>query len=605
MRLRPRSLLTVLGVVAAGLVPVSGAAAAPPAPAPPAPAHSAPQRLASDPTSPVEARRVDRVRTPRLGWYRCYDYAECATVRLPLDYDDPAGPTTELALLRVRARDQKHRIGSLFVNPGGPGGSGTAIAYAAPEFLGDGVLDRFDVVGFDPRGVGFSDNVRCFRSVKDQTRELAGLDVTFPYTKAEERGYVASSKALGRACSTSGRPLSGSMSTAEAARDMDVLRRAVGDRKLSYLGFSYGTALGQYYANMFPDRVRAITIDGVINPVSWTGTPATAGVTQDDRLRSADGAYKALREILIRCDRAGGRACAFAGGDPVANFDLVVRRLRATPLVIDDPDLGQVTLSYADFIGFVLGNLYSPDGYQPITQLAALALTLTEPPATVSAAQRAAATRAIARRMTSAAGHGRPARDFPYDNSFETYLGVACTDGLHPADAGSWPALTARSDRRAPYFGRAWGWGTAPCASRTWTVRDEDAYTGPFTRRTAAPVLLVGNYWDPATNYHDAVSSSRLLPGSRLLSSDSWGHTAYGTSACVTGAVDSYLLRGTLPAAGTVCVGDVQPFAATRARVTAARTSRPSTVLDELVARGPSGGPKQLPPVVTRPLPTT
>lgn len=604
MPFRPRFPVTFVGALVIGLVPVSAAVAAPPgtAPAGPTSSQSAPQRLASDRTSPVEARRVDRVPTPRLGWYRCYDYAECATVRLPLDYDHPAGPKTEIAVLRVRARDQRHRIGSLFVNPGGPGGSGTAIAYAAPQFLGDGVLDRFDVVGFDPRGIGFSDNVRCFRSVKDQTAVLDGLNVAFPYTKAEERAYVASSRALGRACSSSGRPLSGSMSTAEAARDMDVLRRAVGDRKLTYLGFSYGTALGQYYANIFPDRVRAVTVDGVINPQSWVGTPATAGVIQDDRLRSADGAYKALREILVRCDRAGGQTCAFAGGDPVANFDLVARRLRAKPLVIDDPDFGRITLTYADFVGTVLGYLYSPDGYQPITDLAAQVLTLTEPPATATAAQRAAARRVVAKRLGTVAGHGRPARDFPYDNSFETYLGVACTDGLHPAEAGSWPALTARSDRRAPYFGKAWAWGTAPCARRTWTVRDEDAYRGPFTRRTAAPMLVVGNFWDPATNYNDAVSSARLLPNSRLLSSNSWGHTAYGTSACVTDAVDAYLLRGALPAVGTVCVGDVQPFAARRTSAPA-RTTRPSTVLADLTDHASVSGPKQLPPVVTRPLP--
>ena len=113
---------------------------------------------------------------------------------------------------------------------------------------------------------------------------------------------------------------------------------------------------------------------------------------------------------------------------------------------------------------------------------------------------------------------------------------------------------------RAPYFGRLWAWVTVACAGHAWSARDEDAYRGPFTRSTAAPVLFVGNFYDPATNYNDAVSSNRLLPGSRLISSDSWGHTAYGTSTCVTGAVDAYLLAGTLPAQGLRCVGDVQPF---------------------------------------------
>ena len=143
------------------------------------------------------------------------------------------------------------------------------------------------------------------------------------------------------------------------------------------------------------------------------------------------------------------------------------------------------------------------------------------------------------------------------------------------------------------------------CARKTWTVQDEDAYRGPFNQRTAAPVLVVGNYWDPATNYDDAVSSAALLPNSRLLSSDSWGHTAYGTSACVTGAVDEYLLRGTLPAKGTVCVGDVQPFQPApeetqRRAATQTRTERAPTELSEVAKLGPpaAGEPKLLPPVV-------
>ena len=118
----------------------------------------------------------------------------------------------------------------------------------------------------------------------------------------------------------------------------------------------------------------------------------------------------------------------------------------------------------------------------------------------------------------------------------------------------------SKADARAPYFGRAWGWGTVQCARNTWTVRDEDAYTGPWTRHTAAPVLFVGTKWDPATNYDDAVSASKRLPNSRLISNTNWGHTSYGTSACVTGAIDTYLLSGTLPAKGTLCEGAYQPF---------------------------------------------
>lgn len=593
MRLSKRIL--VVGAAAATLVPlVSVPAFADPG------ASGVRAAPAGAATSPSEGKRVDRVPTPKLPWYKCYDVAECATVRLPLDYDSPKGATTEIAVLRLKARNAKKRIGSLFVNPGGPGGQGTALAYAAPYFLSPDVLDRFDIVGFDPRGIGFSDNIVCFKSTRDQTLALAGMNVAFPVGGKEESTYIKSAKALGKGCSTTGKKLAGAMSTAEVARDMDVLRRAVGDKKLSYLGFSYGTALGQYYANMFPDRVRAVTVDGVINPVSWVGTPKTQNEILDERLRSADGAYKALKEILVRCGKVGKTKCAFAEyGDPVKNFDILTKRLKAKPVEVEG---GKVT--YADFIGAMLSALYSPDGYSFVDFLSTSLWTATSP---ASAAQAAAARKALAahiaerraevRRQRDTAGK-ITAKDFPYYNDLEAFSGVTCTDARHPKKAGSWPALTAAADKRAPYFGRAWGWSSVQCARDGWKVRDEDAYTGPFNRRTNAPVLFVGNYYDPATNYNDAVSSSKLLPNSRLLSSNSWGHTAYGTSACVTKAVDGYLVSGTLPPAGTVCVGDIQPFEEPPAA--ARRTRGPANAAAMATRRGAAGQATQLPPVATR-----
>ncbi|MFI5835239.1 alpha/beta hydrolase [Micromonospora sp. NPDC051300] len=580
----PRVVRSLAATGIAGIL-LAGSAVAPAAAA-------TPQPPTYDRTSAAEARRVDRVPTPKLDWYACYDYAECATVRLPLDYDQPKGATTEVALLRVKARDQQHKVGSLFLNPGGPGGSGTDIALAAPYFLGDDLLDRFDVVGVDPRGVAASDNIKCFPSVKDQAKAYAGLNVAFPWTKAEEKAYVASSKAVGRACSTTGKPLTGAASTAEVARDMDVLRRAVGDKKLSYLGFSYGTALGQYYANMFPDRFRALVVDGVLNPNAWVGQGKARDQLQETRLRSADGAYKALHEILVRCGKVGADKCELAAkGDPVAAYETVAKRLRKKPVVIDDPDYGSYTVSYADFVGATLGALYDPYGWSSVVEITVQLLAATDPAA--GKAATASARKALAARAAQA--RQQRGYDFPYNNGLETFLTVDCTDAYHPKSADAWPALSAKEDQRAPYFGRAWAWGTSPCARNTWTVRDEDAYTGPFNRTTAAPVLVVGNYWDPATNYQGAVGSARLLPNSRLLSSDSWGHTAYGTSACVTGKVDAYLLTGKPPAKGTRCVGDSQPFQDDPS------AERADASKSELARAGEPGRgePKRLPPVAT------
>ncbi|WP_229402079.1 alpha/beta hydrolase [Micromonospora okii] len=494
--------------------------------------------------------------TPKLNWTTCYEIAECATVAVPLDYDQPRGAKTELAVLRIKAKDQKNRLGSLFLNPGGPGVSSTEFALYGPKFLSEALLQRFDIVGVDPRGVGASSNIRCWNSVQEQRAVFDEMKAPFPWGVTEESKYAAGAKKFGAACSTTGQPLAGAMSTAEVARDMDVMRRAVGDAKLTYLGFSYGSVLGQFYANMFPDRFRALAIDGVVDPRAWIGAGAAGNRILDDRMRSSEGAYRALREILQRCDRAGERYCAFAAGDPAANFAAIANRLRAEPLVVTTPD-GPIQITYADFVGAVLYLLYEPTAGEDTTKLAAEMWALINGGPAAEQAEAALVGRV---QQARAKGSDAAAEEVPYDNTFETLNGVVCTDGRFPRDADSWLAATARRDARAPYFGRAWGWLDVPCASDTWTVRDEDAYRGPFNRRTAAPVLVVGNTWDPATPYHGAVAASRLLPNSRLLSSDNWGHASYGTGICVTEAIDRYLLSGALPARGTVCAAARQPF---------------------------------------------
>jgi pimeloyl-ACP methyl ester carboxylesterase len=556
----------------------------------PAPASAAPSGAYAV-TSAAERKRVDAVKTPKLRWYSCYDWGQCATAKVPLDYDQPNGKQVSLALLKVPARDRKHRIGSLFVNPGGPGGSATAMALGAPYFLSKSILDRFDIVGMDPRGIGFSQQVDCFGSAARQMPTLKSLAIGFPWGAKEEKSFITSAENEARGCSTTGRELAGAMSTAEVARDMDVMRRAVGDAKLTYLGFSYGTALGQYYANMFPDRFRAMVVDGVIDPAAWVGNTATSGQIQDDRLHSADGAWKALAEILRRCAVAGPAKCSFSNA-PMVTFRTVAERLKAKPVTLDGDKI-----TYAGFVGLVLSALYETDAGDEITDLAAKLYALTS--ASPSSSQVALASSLVRRMRSRAEG-----RAFPYDNSFDAYSAVMCTDGVHPAHGSSWPAAAARADKRATYLGRAWAWASVQCARDHWTVRDEDAYAGPFTKNTAHPVLVVGSFWDPATNYYDAVRSSRLLPNSRLLSSNNWGHTAYGTSACATTWTDRYLLFRALPPAGTVCQGDAQPFThALTSSATAAsvdgfnlRTATPA----EIAAHGlpAADAPKILPPVI-------
>lgn len=532
-----------------------------------------------DRTSRAEAARVDRVPTPDPEWYDCStlfgEGTECGTVELPLDYDQPRRGTTEVALLRVRATDPTNRIGSLFVNPGGPGGSGVEIAAAAPYFLSPEVLARFDVVGMDPRGTNYSSNVQCFRNMGEQEAALSGMMVTYPQGEQQTAAFVESAWKLGNACSTTGVPLSASMSTAEVARDMDVVRRAVGDEKLTYLGFSYGSYLGEVYANLFPDRVRAVTIDGVLDPQQWAGDRKTAGVPVTERIGSGQAAWRATQEVLDRCTEAGADLCRTAGlGEPRDVYEQVRAGLDATPVELRDPETDELLVTVDDtlFVGAVLSSLYSPYGYYDVDMLTWALYWLLQPETPENAETRAEALSALIgyeraqQQQAADRAAARTARaegldlGFPYYNGTEAFSAVLCTDSVNPKRPEDWAAAAARQDEVAPGFGPLWTWGSAQCASKAWTARDEDAWTGPFNARTAAPVLVVGNLWDPATAYEGAVAAAKVLPNSRLLSSDSWGHTAYGTSVCATEAVDQYLIAGTLPAEGTQCVGDVQPF---------------------------------------------
>ena len=574
-----------------------------------------------DKTSKAERIRVDGVKTPKPKWFNCSPLAagaQCATVKLPLDYDNPAGAKTEVAMLRIKAKNQKTRIGTLFVNPGGPGGSGIQIAAAAPSFLSPSVLERFDVVGFDPRGTNFSDNVRCWNNLGVQATALEGMNVPYPDTAKEKRAFVKSSEAFGKACSTAGKPLSASMSTAEVARDMDVLRRMVGDKQLSYLGFSYGSYLGTVYANMFPDRVRAVAIDGVLDPVAWAGTSSTVGTPQTQRLKSGEAAEKAMHEILSRCKKAGKDFCMLAEqGDPEILYRAIMAELQREPLVFSDPDYPEYDFSLtAAFQTAALSSyMYYPQGSSMVdwdlTFVSQLlqdravskgttfpkTATKTKAPtkAKMSAARKALAKSMRAVEMEEKAAAKETARKaaatgfaFPYNNSPEAFQSVMCTDSRNPAKANDWSRYAATASKTAPGFGQLWTWASAPCASTTWKAMDEDTYKGPFTRRTLNPMLVVGNYWDPATNYTGAQEVAKLMPNARLLSSNSWGHTAYGTSKCVTAAMDHYLLTKRLPALGELCLGDDQPF---------------TYKLDDFGNQRRKAGPeRELPPVVP-PLP--
>ena len=512
-------------------------------------------------TSAKEAKRVDRVRVSKVKWRKAGDRSGySATIKLPLDYDKPTGAKVRVALFKVPAADRANRIGTLFVNPGGPGGSGVALARSASTFLSQDILNRFDIVGFDPRGTNGSTQVRCFSSAAKQEDALTGMTVVFPVDANQEKKYLASAKKLSKACSSRGRKLASAMSTAEVARDLDVLRRTLDGKsaKLSYLGFSYGTYLGEVYASLFPDRFRTMALDGVVDPTAWVGNSSTAGSPTTVRIRAAEGTWQTLQTGLERCAAKGPQYCPLT--DPKADFDRVAAGLLAaknhTIEIVDDG--GKFQFSYAEFISAVLGLLYYPNGMDFVAELIAQLDDLLYP------TNSKTLSRAGKNVMTLVKSYQRAVRTQSvligtYDNELDAYSGVICTDTREPRWPGTWQLAATRVDATAPHFGRLWAWSDVQCATQYWKAKDEDVFRGSFTQPTAAPVLLVGNYQDPATNYANAVQTAQLLPNSYLLSSDSWGHTAYGTSACVTSRIDAYLLTGAQPD-GTVCTGDEQPF---------------------------------------------
>jgi pimeloyl-ACP methyl ester carboxylesterase len=354
------------------------------------------------------------------------------------------------------------------------------------------------------------------------------------------------------------------MSTANVARDMDRLRQAVGDQKLTYYGVSYGTFLGQTYANMFPNNFRALVIDGVLDPIAWTtGAPGEQSLPFSSRLRSDIGARDTLAEFFRLCD-AGGDACPLSSGAGAeARYAALAERLRAGPIQIQDPSTGMVfPYNYSFFIGDTLGTLYNSFGWPDFALFLSFLETQASPAVLGHALAAVRGTSALTRssdELSRATTGYIVRRGFPhYPNFVEGFPAVACADSDNPDSYDAWVAAGAAADATYGYFGRIWTWASSICAE--WPGADSDRYMGPFNRETGNPVLVVGAKWDPATRYQGAVTAHDLLPNSALLTVNSWGHTSLFTSACADAAIAAYLISVTMPASGAVCNQDLVPW---------------------------------------------
>jgi len=481
---------------------------------------------------------------PSLAWAPCGDTfpgVSCAVAKVPLDHDQPRGPATGIALAKVSAADPAHKLGTVFVNPGGPGGSGVGLVMSGfGDYLGALLAGRFDIVGFDPRGVASSEPLQCFDSNEAEAAFFAGSPL-FPYLPEQTRPFFQINNALTARCLGARARITAHMSTADVARDLDLLRQAVGDRRLTYLGFSYGTHLGNTYANLFPNKVRALVIDGVLDPQLWS----SGRQIESDRVATA----QEFAEFLRLCDEAGDVCPLAAPGGAEARYQALAASLREQPLVIDE------TFSYGyDFLVADTTNaMYTPELWGGPEGYAALFALLADAVLGDPTAPRQVATvrQAIRDRLQQVSP-----RETPYNNGLDAFYGVLCADAEFPRTLGEFRSVGVYA-AAGSFFGPLWWWNNTPCAS--WP-KAPDRYAGPWTACTSAPVLVVGNYFDGVTGYDGAVASSKLLGNSRLLSYAGWGHTAFGRSACTTDYITAYLVDGSLPPEGTVCPANPNPF---------------------------------------------
>jgi pimeloyl-ACP methyl ester carboxylesterase len=491
-----------------------------------------------------------RSTVPRLDWSACGDApgVQCTTARVPLDYDHPHGRSISLFVARSSATDPAHRIGTLFFNFGGPGGTAADSVEAAGADVFPALGGRFDIVGMDPRGVGQSTpSIDC--RANQETQGIYSQPFTTPFNLdvgallAKDRGYIDQCLAQ----NPSG--ILSHVSTANVARDIDLLRRAMGDAQISYLGFSYGTFLGATYASLFPSHYRAMVLDGPVDANAYVNDPLRA-------LSSQSSAFeRALGRFFQACAAHQDACLGFGGDDPWSAYDELVDHADATPLPADGytPDPRPVDGDDIRF-GTALG-LYAKQFW----------------PLLAEALSDAAQGDGSLLRLLTDAFYGR-LDDGSYDPSSDRYFTIGATEQRYPRDLGTYLAAGLRSWNQHEHF--YWNNGYTELNYGLWPARDRDAFDGPFRiPGSAVTPLVVATRYDPATPYRGALDLAGDLGNARLLKMIGDGHTAYsGNSSCVDAAVEAYLEELTLPAPGTTCRQEV-PFA----QATAAAQARSSS----------------------------
>ena len=455
-------------------------------------------------------------RTGTIEWKPC-SRVECGRLSVPLDRAHPDGPRITLALARLPAAHKA--IGVLFTNPGGPGGSGVDFLRDAAQVFPAAIRDSFDIVSWDPRGVGASAPVGCGDDL--DAFYAVDRDPTTPVAVAQN---VAAAKSFVAACRRNSANLLPYVSTVATVRDVDAIRAAIGVEQISYVGFSYGTLIGAVYADTFPSHVRAMVLDGAIDPAR------SYGETTLDQAKSFDDD---LTAFFAHC--RSDAHCAFArGGDPAAAYDSLVAMI-AEERIPGTVDGEHRTLGPGELDIGVASALYAgTDGYDEL------------------ATALAQAGRGVGDGMLVLAdGYTGRTTGGHYSNETAASFAVGCIDGPAPKTVAAVEQLAARARRVAPRFGPSTVWLGLPCIF--WPVPAQGKVAA-IHASNAPPIVVVATTHDPATPYAWGRALAAELHSGRLLTAVGASHTAYGRGdSCVDQAVDGYLLDLTVPASGTRC----------------------------------------------------
>ncbi|HEY8453514.1 MAG: alpha/beta hydrolase [Micromonosporaceae bacterium] len=444
---------------------------------------------------------------------------ECATITVPRDWSDPDGATIELSLMRVRADNQRNRIGSLVVNPGGPGASGIDLAV----FLSFGdrfgglsteITERFDIVGFDPRGVERSSPVEC---LSDEDVDASFAAEPDPVDREQFEAMLSELQRTAKRCGDKYGDTLRLYSTHQAARDLDAIRAAVGDEKLTYLGFSYGTLLGAVYAQLHPDRVRAMVLDGAVD--------ATADAVEAAR-HQAEGFERAFDNFADWCARAGAQ-CPL-GDDPRAAVTAALDQARTSPVAGEDGR--RATAGWVMYA--VIAALYSENTW-PVLGAAIDQLDEGDPSGVFDLVDT----------------YADRSPDGTYSNMWDAYQVITCADEAPEVTVEQARELQEQWRKEMPLFGASVALGTLSCYG--WPVEPDPYPTGPA--KGAPPILVVGTTGDPATPYESAGRLADMLGVGVVLTWEGEGHTAYPSSPCVKDTVNAYLIDLTVPESGKTC----------------------------------------------------